>query len=125
MTEGARDLLIPNRVDVAVIGAGIIGLATAHRYLAEHPGRSVLVLEREPGAASHHTGRNSGVLHSGIYYAPGSMKARLAVSGRSAMIDFCNENGIQHEVCGKVIVATRRDELDRLHALQVRAGRMD
>jgi len=122
LTEGARDLLIPNRVDVAVIGAGIIGLATAHRYLVEHPGRSVLVLEREPGAACHQTGRNSGVLHSGIYYAPGSMKARLAVSGRSAMIDFCNENGIQHEVCGKVIVATRRDELDRLHALQVRAG---
>jgi len=122
LTEGARDLLIPDRVDVAVIGAGIIGLATAHRYLAEHPGRSVLVLEREPGAARHQTGRNSGVLHSGIYYTPGSMKARLAVSGRSAMIDFCNENGIQHEVCGKVIVATRRDELDRLHALQVRAG---
>ena len=84
-----------NRVDLVVIGAGIIGLATAHRYVVEHPGRSVLVLEREPGAAWHQTGRNSGVLHSGIYYAPGSMKARLAVSGRSAMVDFCRENGIQ------------------------------
>lgn len=121
MTEGARDLLISNRVDLVVIGAGIIGLATAHRYIVEHPGRSVLVLEREPGAAWHQTGRNSGVLHSGIYYAPGSMKARLAVSGRRAMVDFCQENGIQHDVCGKVIVATRPDELERLRALHIRA----
>ena len=111
-----------NRVDLTVIGAGIIGLATAHRYLAAHPGKSVLVVEKESGLARHQTGRNSGVLHSGIYYLPGSMKAQMAVSGRSAMVDFCKENGVPHEVCGKVIVATRRDELDRLHSLQVRAG---
>ena len=113
---------MPNRVDLTVIGAGIIGLATAHRYLVAHPGQSVLVVEKESGVARHQTGRNSGVLHSGIYYLPGSMKARMAVSGRSAMVDFCKENGIPHEVCGKVIVATHRDELDRLHSLQGRAG---
>jgi len=108
-------------VDLAIVGAGIIGLATAHRYIAKHPGQSVLILERESGFAHHQTGRNSGVLHSGIYYAPGSMKAKLAVAGRSAMVDFCRERGIDHEVCGKVIVATRDDEIERLRALSGRA----
>ena len=108
-------------VDLAIVGAGIIGLATAHRYIAKHPGQSVLILERESGFAHHQTGRNSGVLHSGIYYAPGSMKAELAVAGRSAMVDFCQERGIDHEVCGKVIVATRDDEIERLRALSGRA----
>ena len=108
-------------VDLAIVGAGIIGLATAHRYIAKHPGQSVLILERESGFAHHQTGRNSGVLHSGIYYAPGSMKAELAVAGRSAMVDFCRERGIAHEVCGKVIVATRDDEIERLRALSGRA----
>ncbi|MDP7068013.1 MAG: FAD-dependent oxidoreductase, partial [Acidimicrobiales bacterium] len=95
-----------DRADVVIVGAGIIGLATAHCYLAQHPGTSVLVMERESGAARHQTGRNSGVLHSGIYYTPGSMKAELAVSGRSAMVAFCEERDISYEVCGKVIVAT-------------------
>ncbi len=108
-------------VDLAIVGAGIIGLATAHRYIAKHPGQSVLILERESGFAHHQTGRNSGVLHSGIYYAPGSMKAELAVAGRSAMVNFCRERGIDHEVCGKVIVATRDDEIERLRALSERA----
>ncbi len=108
-------------VDLAIVGAGIIGLATAHRYMAKHPGQSVLILERESGFAHHQTGRNSGVLHSGIYYAPGSMKAKLAVAGRSAMVDFCQERGIDHEVCGKVIVATRDDEIERLRVLSGRA----
>lgn len=108
-------------VDLAIVGAGIIGLATAHRYIAKHPGQSVLILERESGFAHHQTGRNSGVLHSGIYYAPGSMKAELAVAGRSAMVDFCQERGIDHEVCGKVIVATRDDEIERLRVLSGRA----
>ena len=108
-------------VDLAIVGAGIIGLATAHRYIAKHPGQSVLILERESGFAHHQTGRNSGVLHSGIYYAPGSMKAELAVAGLSAMVDFCRERGIDHEVCGKVIVATRDDEIERLRALSGRA----
>ena len=108
-------------VDLVVVGAGIIGLATAHRYLAQCPGASVLVLERESGLALHQTGRNSGVLHSGIYYAPGSMKAELAVAGRSSMAKFCEERDIDYEICGKVIVATRSDEIDRLRALRERA----
>ena len=92
---------MPKHVDLVVVGAGIIGLATARQYLAEYPGASVLVLERESGLASHQTGRNSGVLHSGIYYAPGSMKAELAVAGRSSMVKFCAERGIDYEICGK------------------------
>ncbi|MFL2985725.1 MAG: L-2-hydroxyglutarate oxidase [Candidatus Poriferisodalaceae bacterium] len=112
---------MPKHVDLVVVGAGIIGLATARQYLAEYPGASVLVLERESGLASHQTGRNSGVLHSGIYYAPGSMKAELAVAGRSSMVKFCAERGIDYEICGKVIVATRNDEIDRLRALRERA----
>jgi len=113
--------LTPKHVDLVVVGAGIIGLATARQYLAQHPRASVLVLERESDLAWHQTGRNSGVLHSGIYYAPGSMKAELAVAGRSSMVKFCEERGIDHEICGKVIVATRNDEIDRLRALQERA----
>ena len=109
------------RIDLVIVGAGIIGLATAHRYLAQCPGASVLVLERESGLALHQTGRNSGVLHSGIYYAPGSMKAELAVAGRSSMVKFCEERDIDYEICGKVIVATRSDEIDRLRALRERA----
>ena len=113
--------MTPKHVDLVVVGAGIIGLATARQYLAQHPRASVLVLERESDLAWHQTGRNSGVLHSGIYYAPWSMKAELAVAGRSSMVKFCEERGIDHEICGKVIVATRNDEIDRLRALQERA----
>jgi L-2-hydroxyglutarate oxidase len=111
-----------NRIDLVVVGAGILGLATAREYLSGHPGRRVVILERESGPAHHQTGRNSGVLHSGIYYRPGSRKARMAVSGRSAMVAFCEEKGIEHDICGKVIVATRTDELDRLHDLAARAA---
>jgi L-2-hydroxyglutarate oxidase len=113
--------LTSKHVDLVVVGAGIIGLATARRYLAQYPGASVLVVERESGSALHQTGRNSGVLHSGIYYAPGSMKAELAVAGRSSMVKFCEERDIDYEICGKVIVATRSDEIDRLRALRERA----
>ena len=109
-------------LDLVVVGAGIVGLATAHRYLAEHPGKTVVVVERESGPAYHQTGRNSGVLHSGIYYTPGSMKAELAVTGRSTMVAFCEERGIDYEICGKVIVATNADEVERLRTLGSRAA---
>tara|TARA_Y100001970_G_scaffold190039_1_gene231074 strand:+ start:6646 stop:7851 length:1206 start_codon:yes stop_codon:yes gene_type:complete len=109
-------------VDLVIVGAGIVGLATAHRYLADHPGNSVVVVERESGPAYHQTGRNSGVLHSGIYYTPGSMKAQLAVTGRTTMVAFCEERGIDYEVCGKVIVAINSDETERLRALGRRAA---
>ena len=108
--------------DLVVVGAGIIGLATARQHLLSHPEASVVVIEREHEMALHQTGRNSGVLHSGVYYKPGSYKAKMAVNGRAAMVRFCEERGIAHEVCGKVIVATRDDELDRLHDLHERAG---
>lgn len=110
------------RADLVVVGAGIIGLATAHRYLADHPGRRVVILEAEERPALHQTGRNSGVLHSGIYYRPGSHKAALAVAGRSAMVEFCERRGIPFEVCGKVIVAVDSAEQERLAVLAERAG---
>ncbi|MET9943312.1 L-2-hydroxyglutarate oxidase [Streptomyces sp. NPDC006341] len=108
--------------DVLVIGGGIVGLSTAHALSRLAPGTRVVVLEKETGPARHQTGRNSGVIHSGIYYRPGSLKARFAVRGAAEMVKFCAEHGIAHEVTGKLIVATEREELPRLHAL-VQRGR--
>ncbi|MFF4327794.1 L-2-hydroxyglutarate oxidase [Streptomyces sp. NPDC001591] len=108
--------------DVLVIGGGIVGLSTAHALSSLSPGTRVTVLEKEAGPARHQTGRNSGVIHSGIYYRPGSLKARFAVRGAAEMVKFCAEHGIPHEVTGKLIVATDRSELPRLHSL-VQRGR--
>ncbi|WP_443045993.1 L-2-hydroxyglutarate oxidase [Streptomyces sp. GQFP] len=108
--------------DVLVVGGGIVGLSTAYAITRAAPGTRVTVLEKESGPARHQTGRNSGVIHSGIYYRPGSLKARYAVRGAAEMVKFCAEYGIPHAVTGKLIVATERDELPRLHAL-VQRGR--
>ncbi|MGC9442358.1 L-2-hydroxyglutarate oxidase [Streptomyces sp. WG5] len=108
--------------DVLVIGGGIVGLSTAYAITRTAPGTRVTVLEKEPGPARHQTGRNSGVIHSGVYYRPGSLKARYAVRGAAEMVKFCSEYGIAHAVTGKLIVATDRAELPRLHAL-VQRGR--
>ncbi len=108
--------------DVLVVGGGIVGLSTAYAISRAAPGTRVTVLEKEPGPARHQTGRNSGVVHSGIYYRPGSLKARYAVRGAAEMVKFCAEYGIDHAVTGKLIVATDRAELPRLHAL-VQRGR--
>jgi L-2-hydroxyglutarate oxidase len=108
--------------DVLVIGGGIVGLSTAYAITRAAPGTGVTVLEKEQGPGRHQTGRNSGVVHSGIYYRPGSLKARYAVRGATEMIKFCAEYGIAHAVTGKLIVATERAELPRLHAL-VQRGR--
>ncbi|MDN3023928.1 L-2-hydroxyglutarate oxidase [Streptomyces sp. S.PB5] len=108
--------------DVLVIGGGIVGLSTAYAITRAVPGTRVTVLEKEAGPARHQTGRNSGVIHSGIYYRPGSLKARYAVKGAAEMVKFCAEYGIAHAVTGKLIVATERSELPRLHAL-VQRGR--
>jgi L-2-hydroxyglutarate oxidase len=108
--------------DVLVIGAGIVGLSTARALTRAAPGTRVVVLEKESGPARHQTGRNSGVIHSGIYYPPGSLKARFALQGSAEMIKFCAEHGIPHDVTGKLIVATDRGELPRLHGL-VQRGR--
>ncbi|MDT0615110.1 L-2-hydroxyglutarate oxidase [Streptomyces lancefieldiae] len=108
--------------DVLVIGGGIVGLSTAYAITRAAPGTHVTVLEKEPGPARHQTGRNSGVIHSGVYYRPGSLKADYAVRGAAEMVKFCAEYGIDHAVTGKLIVATDRAELPRLHAL-VQRGR--
>ncbi|WP_030372999.1 L-2-hydroxyglutarate oxidase [Streptomyces rimosus] len=108
--------------DVLVIGAGIVGLSTAYAITRAAPGTRVVVLEKEPGPARHQTGRNSGVIHSGIYYPPGSLKARFALQGSAEMVKFCLDHAIPHEVTGKLIVATDRAELPRLHSL-IQRGR--
>ncbi|MFF3766218.1 L-2-hydroxyglutarate oxidase [Streptomyces sp. NPDC001922] len=111
-----------HETDVLVIGAGIVGLSTAYAITRAAPGTRVTVLEKESGPSRHQTGRNSGVIHSGIYYRPGSLKARFAAEGAAEMVKFCTEHHIPHEVTGKLIVATERSELPRLHAL-VQRGR--
>ncbi|WP_392965640.1 L-2-hydroxyglutarate oxidase [Streptomyces sp. LN245] len=108
--------------DVLVIGGGIVGLSTAYAVTRAAPGTRVTVLEKEQGPARHQTGRNSGVIHSGIYYRPGSLKARYAVQGAAEMVKFCAEYDIPHAVTGKLIVATEKSELPRLHGL-VQRGR--
>jgi L-2-hydroxyglutarate oxidase LhgO len=108
--------------DVAIIGAGIVGLAVGLQLVRKNPGLKVIVLDKESEVAAHQTGHNSGVMHSGLYYKPGSLKARLCVEGRAAMVRFCEEHGIPHEICGKIIVATEEHELPGLQEL-LRRGR--
>ncbi|HEY9233346.1 MAG TPA: L-2-hydroxyglutarate oxidase [Blastocatellia bacterium] len=106
--------------DVIVIGGGIVGLATAYRLTEQHPQRSAIVLEKESHVAAHQSGHNSGVLHSGIYYKPGSLKAATCRAGKRAMQAFCEREGIPFDLCGKVIVAVDESELPRLQALYER-----
>ncbi|MFI9365900.1 L-2-hydroxyglutarate oxidase [Kitasatospora sp. NPDC053057] len=106
--------------DVVVVGGGIVGLATAYALTKAAAGLRVAVLEKESGFAAHQTGRNSGVIHSGVYYRPGSYKARFAVAGAAELVEFCREHGIPHEVTGKLIVATDDAELPRLAGLAER-----
>ena len=108
--------------DVIVVGGGIVGLAAAHRLLEARPGLKLLLLEKESKLAAHQTGRNSGVLHAGLYYKPGSEKARLSVSGLQQMVSFCREHGIAHEQCGKIVVASGEIELPRLEMLWERGN---
>ena len=108
------------RADVAIIGAGVVGLATAYQLTRRLPQLRVVVLEKEAGPAAHQTGHNSGVLHSGIYYRPGSLKARNCRAGREAMIEFCAAEGIPYEICGKVIVAVTESELPSLKRIYER-----
>ncbi|MFI5378669.1 MAG: L-2-hydroxyglutarate oxidase [Tepidisphaerales bacterium] len=105
--------------DVAVIGGGIVGLATAMTLTSEHA-ISIIVLEAEGALAAHQTGHNSGVIHSGLYYKPGSLKARLCTEGRQSLVNFCQQRNIRHELCGKVVVAISESELPALDELQRR-----
>jgi (S)-2-hydroxyglutarate dehydrogenase len=108
------------RADVVVVGAGIVGLATARAILRAHPDRSVVVLEKETAVAAHQSGRNSGVIHAGVYYQPGSEKARLCTAGRASMVAYCKEHDIDHAVCGKLVVALDDAERGRLEELERR-----
>src|SRR5450631_2859252 len=106
--------------DIAVIGGGIVGLSFAMQASAQFPRSRVVVLEKEAALAQHQTGHNSGVIHSGVYYKAGSLKARLCVAGAREMVEFCSRHGIPHKVCGKLIVATNSEEAARLDELLVR-----
>jgi (S)-2-hydroxyglutarate dehydrogenase len=116
VSAGATD-----RVDVAIIGAGIIGLATAYQLLERRPDLRLAILEKERTIAAHQTGHNSGVLHAGLYYAPGSLKAELCREGKASLEAFADEHGIPFERCGKLVVALTDDELPRFEALRERA----
>jgi L-2-hydroxyglutarate oxidase len=102
---------------IVIVGGGIVGLATAYRLQQSAPDTQITILEQEPAVAAHQSSHNSGVLHCGLYYRPGSHRARLAVSGIRQMIAFCRDHSIPHEVCGKVVVATEQEEIPRLHDL--------
>src|SRR5579863_5715 len=103
--------------DIVIIGGGIVGLATALEISRSFPKLRLLVAEKEERVGTHQTGHNSGVIHSGIYYKPGSLKAKLCVEGAAAMVEFCREHGLPHRICGKVIVAATQDEVPRLQSL--------
>jgi L-2-hydroxyglutarate oxidase len=110
------------KYDIAVIGGGIVGVATAMRISEKYPRYKVAVLEKEEELAQHQSGHNSGVIHSGIYYKPGSLKAQNCVTGVQSLLQFCDDNGIKYDLCGKVIVATDESELPRLEELHRRGS---
>ena len=108
------------KADVVIVGGGIVGLATALALLKKSQSLKVIVLEKESSVARHQTGHNSGVIHSGLYYKPGSLKARNCLDGYAKLLQFCNENEIAHEVCGKIVIATSQSELGQLEMLYER-----
>lgn len=103
--------------DVIIIGGGIVGLATALRLTEQKPSLKVIVLEKEDDVARHQTGHNSGVIHSGLYYKPGSLKAQNCIRGYQMLLDFCNREEIKYDLCGKIVVATRKEQVPILHGL--------
>ena len=108
------------KADLAIVGGGIVGLAVGHRFSQRYPNKKIVVLEKEKQLAHHQTGHNSGVLHSGIYYKPGSLKAINCREGKVAMEQFCSEHGIDYDICGKVIVATSEEEIPRMEKIYQR-----
>lgn len=120
MAAAIGDSPPPRECDVAIVGGGIVGLAVARELLRRRPGEALCVLEAEPEIGHHQTGRSSGVIHAGIYYAPGSLKALLCVEGSRALYAHCDERGIRYERSGKLIVATSEEELPRLDEIERR-----
>ena len=108
------------KYDYVIVGGGIVGLASAYHILKLQPGAKLAVLEKESAVAAHQTGHNSGVIHSGIYYKPGSLKAKNCIDGYNMMVDFCKEHGIKFDLCGKLIVAVDDSELPELEKLYKR-----
>jgi L-2-hydroxyglutarate oxidase len=106
-----------SQFDLTIVGAGIVGLATAMEWVKRRPDLKLAVLDKEDQVAAHQTGHNSGVIHSGLYYKPGSLKARMAVEGARLMVEFCQEHDLPYDLCGKVVVAARPDEIPRLDDL--------
>ncbi len=113
-------MVTDSRYDVVIVGGGIVGLSVALEATRRFPRLRLLLLEKEDHVGQHQSSHNSGVIHSGVYYKPGSLKAKLCVTGAAAMVEFCRKHGIPHQVCGKVIVATREDEIPRLEELRRR-----
>jgi len=107
-------------IDVLIIGGGIVGLATALQLKQQRPSLSVVLIDKEPAVARHQTGHNSGVIHSGLYYKPGSLKATNCIQGYQMLVDFCREEGIPFDLCGKIVVATKTTEIPQLHMLYER-----
>lgn len=110
------------KYDIIIIGAGIVGLGTAYKLQEKNPNLKILILEKESKVGAHQTGNNSGVIHSGLYYKPGSLKAINCINGYHMMIDFCNQNEIPYELCGKVVVATTEEEIPLLENLAKRGS---
>ena len=108
------------KYDFAVVGGGIVGLATAYKIQLKYPTLNIIILEKEKELAFHQTGRNSGVIHSGLYYNPGSSKAKNCVNGRKQLVEFAKKYQIDYDVCGKIILATNKIEQDRLSELKIR-----
>ena len=114
-----------NEFDVVIVGGGIVGAATLHQLQQRYPNRSMLLIEKEAGLADHQTGNNSGVIHSGLYYPPGSLKAKNCVEGRRALVRFAQEHKIPHDVCGKVVVAVEDSEAEDLEEEAVEPEEME
>lgn len=108
--------------DFVIIGGGIIGMSTAMQLIDVYPDARIALLEKEPGPACHQTGHNSGVIHAGVYYTPGSLKAQFCLAGNRATKAFCDQNGIRYDNCGKMLVATSELEMERMRALWERTA---
>lgn len=111
--------------DVAIIGGGIVGCATAYHLARRHPDHALVIVEKEDRVAAHQTGRNSGVIHSGVFYTPGSMKAENCRDGKRALVDFCEREGVDYEMCGKVVVAATEDEVPELDRIEAKGHAND